>query len=232
VLKRYAAEILGTFGIVFAPVALSGSGLAHGGAPGLMAAALVSGLAVLAMVFTLGPISAAHFNPAVTIGFASVGRFPKKYVLPYVGCQLLGGVLAAAIVAFLFGPGHGAHIPASEDAIRNLTMEISLTFILMIVIMAVATDKRVPGVVPPLAIGSTVVMNVLIGGAITGASMNPARSFGPALFAGLPAVNHLWLYAIGPTIGALAAAYAYEALRSEPEHAKGVPDELCHEAGD
>jgi len=111
-IRRYVAEFVGTFGIVFAPVALSGSGHFAGGDSGLMAAAWVSGLAVLAMIYALGHISAAHFNPAVTLGFAVAGRFPWRYVLPYIAAQLLGGIAAAALAALLFGSGHGTHIPA------------------------------------------------------------------------------------------------------------------------
>src|SRR5947209_14935721 len=149
----------------------------------LLAAALVSGLAVLAMVAALGPISAAHFNPAVTLGFTAAGRFPARYVLPYWLAQVAGAVLAAGACALLLGPGHGAHVPAIS-APRAVGVETLLTFLLMLVIMAVATDRRVDGALPAAAIGLTVVMDVLIGGALTGGSMHPARSFGPALFAG------------------------------------------------
>src|ERR1700753_3161295 len=106
-LRRYLAEFIGTFGIVFAPVALSGSGRLPGGDGGLLAAAWVSGLAVLAMIYALGHISAAHFNPAVTLGFAVARRFPWKYVLPYWIAEFLGGIVAAALAALLFGGGHG-----------------------------------------------------------------------------------------------------------------------------
>jgi MIP family channel proteins len=221
-LRRYGAEALGTFGIVFAPVALSASGGLHGGDGSLLAAALVSGLAVLAMVYTLGPISAAHFNPAVTLSFAVAGRFPRKYVLPYWISQFLG-----AIAAVLFGGGHGVHIPADPSlVVRNIGTEAVLSFILMLVIVGVATDGRISGAVPALAIGCTVVVCVLIGGPITGGSMNPARSLGPALFAGGPALANYWLYVLGPCIGAPLGALAYEALRIERGHATGAPNEL------
>ncbi|OJU63420.1 MAG: hypothetical protein BGO01_04585 [Armatimonadetes bacterium 55-13] len=221
--KRYLAEFIGTFGIVFPPVALS----AIGGETGLMGAAWVSGLAVLAMIYALGPISAAHFNPAVTLGFALAKRFPWKYVVPYWIAQLAGGILAAALVALLFGGGHGVHIPANPDLLgRNLGTEAALSFFLMFVIIAVATDRRVSGTAPAIAIGLTVVMNVLIGGAVTGGSMNPARSLGPALFAAETALPHYWIYVVGPCIGAVIAALIYEAVRLEREHAKGAPNEL------
>jgi MIP family channel proteins len=218
--KRYGAECLGTFTIVFAPVAVS----ANGG--NLLASALVSGLAVLAMIYALGPISAAHFNPAVTLGFAAAGRFPARYVLPYWLCQMGGATLAAAAAALLFGPGHGAHVPASALVLRNVGTELLLSFFLMLVIIAVATDRRVSSTVPALAIGLTVVFCVLVGGPVTGGSMNPARSFGPALFAGGSALSNLWLYLAVPPIGAVLAARIYEALRLDPEHATGAPNEM------
>src|SRR5579863_8830564 len=138
-LRRYAAEFVGTFGIVFAPVALSGAGHFPGADSGLMAAAWVSGLAVLAMIYALGHISAAHFNPAVTLGFAVAGRFPWRYAGPYWVAQFIGGVVAAGLAALLFGPGHGAHIPAPGPLPRAVAVEAVLTFLLMLVIIAVAT---------------------------------------------------------------------------------------------
>jgi MIP family channel proteins len=225
-LRRYGAEFVGTFGIVFAPVALSASGHFAGGDSGLMAAAWVSGLAVLAMIYALGHISAAHFNPAVTLGFCVAGRFPWRYAAPYWVSQLLGGIVAAALVALLLGGGHGAHIPASGPLLRAVAVEAVLTFFLMLVIISVATDKRVAGAVPGLAIGLTVVFDVLIGGPVTGGSMNPARSLGPALFAAAAARSAYWVYVVGPAIGAVVAARLYEALRGGERHAQGAPNDL------
>lgn len=224
--RRYLAELVGTFGIVFAPVALSGTGHLPGGDAGLMAAAWVSGLSVLAMIYALGHISAAHFNPAVTFGFAVAGRFPWQYVVPYWAAQCAGAVLAAGLAALLFGPGHGAHVPAPGPAARAVGVEAVLTFFLMLVIIAVATDRRVHGAVPGLAIGLTVVFDVLIGGPVTGGSMNPARSLGPALFTGGLALTHLWVYVVGPVLGAAAAAFLYEAIRGGERHARGAPNDL------
>jgi MIP family channel proteins len=221
----YLAEAVGTFGIVVAPVTLSASGGHPGGDGSLMAAAWVSGLAVQAMIYALGHISAAHFNPAVTLGFAAAGRFPWRYVLPYCVCQWLGGIAAAAMVALLYGPGHGAHVPGVPAGTAAGT-EVLLTFLLMLVIISVATDRRVNGAVPGLAIGLTVVIDVLIGGPLTGGSMNPARSLGPALFAGGPALASYWVYLVGPPVGAVLAARLYEALRGGEEHAQGAPNDL------
>jgi MIP family channel proteins len=223
--RRCAAEVVGTFGIVFPPVALSAAASHAGADSSLLAAALVSGFAVLAMIYALGHISAAHFNPAVTLAFASAGRFPWRCVLPYAAAQLLGGTAAAGAVALLLGPGHGAHVP-SVDGARAVGAEILLTFLLMLVIISVATDRRVNSAIPGLAIGLTVVLDVLIGGALTGGSMNPARSLGPALFAGGPALASSWVYVAGPVTGALAAARLYELLRGGDEHAQGAPNDL------
>lgn len=224
--RRYLAEFIGTFGIVFAPVAFSATGTFTGGDSGLMAAAWVSGLSVLAMIYALGHISAAHFNPAVTLGFCVAGHFPWRYVPGYWLSQFAGGIAAAGVAALLFGPGHGTHIPAPGSLLRNISIEALLTFFLMLVIISVATDKRVPNAVPGLAIGLTVVFDVLIGGPITGGSMNPARSLGPALFAGGAALSNYWLYVVGPVLGAITAARLYEVLRGDTQHSGVNPTSL------
>jgi MIP family channel proteins len=224
--RRYLAEFVGTAAITFVPVAWS----AAGGQGGIVAAAFASGLTVLAMIGALGPICAAHFNPAVTLGFAAAGRFPWRHVAPYVAAQFLGAVAAAALVRLLFGAGAwGLTVPAAGvGAGRALGMEATLTFLLMLVIMAVATDRRVSAPVPPLAIAAAVIANVLLGGPVTGASMNPARSLGPALLAGdAPTLASWWLYLAGPIFGALLASRLYESgLRMHPEHACGAPADL------
>lgn len=228
--NRCAAEFIGTFGIVFAPVALSASSKMSGGDSSLMAAAWASGLSVLAMIYAVGHLSAAHFNPAVTIAFASAGRFPWRFTLPYILSQLAGGIAAAAIVALLFGGGgYGVHIPAPGALGRAVGMEAALSFLLMLVIISVATDKRVNGAVPGLAIGLTVVMDVLIGGPVTGGSMNPARSLGPAFFSGsgTAALGVYWVYVVGPVLGAVLAARFYEAIRGEREHGQNAPNDLA-----
>lgn len=223
--RRYLAEFVGTFGIVVAPVALAASAKQQGADTSLLAAALVSGLAVTAMIYALGHISAAHFNPAVTIAFATARRFPWRYVVPYSISQILGGTAAAGIVALLYGAGYGTHVPSVPAPIAVGT-EVLLTFLLMLVIISVATDKRANGAIPGLAIGLTVVINVLIGGAMTGGSMNPARSFGPALVGGGAALADYWVYVVGPVSGAAIAAVLYEALRGSEEYAQGAPNDL------
>ena len=230
-IKRYVAEGIGTFGIVFAPVALSASSSATSSTPGsqvgLVGAALVSGLVVLCMIYALGPISAAHFNPAVTLGFAVIKRFPWKYVAPYIGAQFLGAIIAAALAALMFGPGHGVHVPTDSTLVfKNFLTEVVISFLLMLVIVAVATDSRVSSTAPPIAIGFAVVVGVFVGGPITGGSMNPARSLGPALFGGTSALQQVWLYFAAPPVGAILASLLYEAIRLDHRSARGVPNEI------
>lgn len=221
--KQCLAELTGTFVIVFAPCALSGAGRGNGG---FQAASWVSGLAVMAMVYAMGPISAAHFNPAVTLGFTLAGRFPRRILPAYWAAQLTGGILAAGVVTIMFGPGFGAHVPASGAGIRAAALESMLTFMLMLVIMAVATDCRTNPAIPGLAIGLTVVMDVMIGGPISGGSMNPVRSLGPAIFAGSSALASVWVYFAGPVTGAAFAAWLYERLRLDSRHAVSAPADL------
>jgi len=223
-MRRYLAEFVGTFMIVFAPVALSATSSFQGGASGSVAAAFVSGLVVLAMIATFGPISAAHFNPAVTLGFAVAKRFAWKHVGPYMFAQFLGGIAAAGLVTVLFGRGHGTHIPVDGQVLRNVTLEAVLGFMLMLTIIAVATDRRVNSALPAIAIGLVVVVGVMIGAPITGGSMNPARSLGPALLSGGAAWSSIWLYLVGPPVGAVVAALVYEGLRLSAGDAQCAPN--------
>ena len=225
--KRLIAEFIGTFVIVFVPVAVSAAGKLTGVDSGLLVAAIASGLPVLAMIYALGPISAAHFNPAVTFGFALAKRFPWKHVPAYWLMQLGGSAAAASLAALLYGGGAGVHIPANPSLVlRNVGTEMVISFALMLVIISVATDKRVSSVVPALAIGFTVIFGVLVGGPITGGSMNPARSFGPALYGGLLALESYWLYLVGPMLGAAIAALLFEAIRIGHEHSCSAPSDL------
>lgn len=212
---RCLAEGLGTFAIVFfgcgAIATLQGDPNAR-----LMVNA-VFGMVVAAAIYALGHVSAAHFNPAVTLGFAFVGRFPRREVPSYLAAQFGGAILASALHAYLIGIQaraalYGATVPTT-DPLRTICLEAILTFFLMLVIVSVATDSRVHGAIPGLAIGMTVALCGLFGGPISGCSMNPARSLAPALFAGGPALTACPLYFLGPILGALVAARTYEAMR-------------------
>ena len=213
-LKKSLAEAIGTFTIVFAGC---GSLMIHERFPGSISPSVIPvifGLAVAIMIYALGHISGAHFNPAVTLAFAATRHFPLQEVIFYWFSQILGALLASGLLFLILPQGHfyGATQPVLA-VIPSLGWECVLTFFLMFVIMAVATDTRAVGTMAGAAIGSTVMLGAWIGGPLTGASMNPARSLAPALFEGK--MNILWIYILGPVVGALLAAFLYSFLRSE-----------------
>jgi aquaporin NIP len=179
-------------------------------APG--AVPLVFGMVVAVMIYAVGHLSGAHFNPAVTLGFAASGKFPMKDVPIYWLAQFIAAILAIAVLAAILptGSGYGATIP-KVPTLPALLWEAILSFFLMFVIIAVATDTRAHGVLAGLAIGATVSLDAFVGGPITGASMNPARSMAAAIWEGQLGV--LWIYFVGPAIGAVAAALTYERIR-------------------
>ena len=210
-LRRAGAELIGTYALVTA-----GCGAitvnAASGALGHVGVAFTFGLIIMVMIVATGHLSGAHFNPAVTCAFALTRHFPWREVPWYVGGQLIGAIAGSLTLHGLFGPtaNLGATLP-SGSAAQSLGLEVLLTAVLMFVIIAVATDTRAVGQLAALAIGGTVALNALWGGPISGASMNPARSFGPALVAG--AWRDHWLYWIGPLLGAGIGALIYQWLR-------------------
>lgn len=200
------AEAIGTFTLVFA-----GCGAIAVGTLGPAGVAAAFGLAIMAMIYALGHISGAHFNPAVTAAFAVGRHFPLARVLPYWLAQILGAVAGAAILGATLGDVPlGVTHPVGSDA-QALVWEVVLTFFLMLVIVAVATDTRASGQAAAIAIGGTVALGALVGGPVSGASMNPARSLGPALVSG--DLSDLWIYLVAPPVGAIAAALLYGYLR-------------------
>jgi MIP family channel proteins len=212
--RRLAAEALGTFCLVFAGTgAIVVDGLA-GGALGHVGIAAAFGLVVAVAIFALGHLSGAHLNPAVTLGFAAARHFPAREVAPYCLAQVAGAVLASTALRGLFGAGSGlgATHPAHVGGAGALAVEMGLTAVLMIVILAVATDTRAAGSLAALAIGATIGLEALVMGPVTGASMNPARSLAPALAAS--DWSDLWIYLTGPAAGALVGAAIYGFLRS------------------
>ncbi|HID07678.1 MAG TPA: MIP family channel protein [Armatimonadetes bacterium] len=227
--RKLIAEFIGTFALVFAGcgaiiVDLHSHIVTHVGV------ALTFGLVIMTMIYAVGHISAAHFNPAVTIGFAIARRFPWRYVPHYILAECAGALVASILHWVIFGSVarkalFGATSPTGSY-LTSFTLEIVLTFFLMFVIMAVATDKRCAPGVAGLAIGMTVGLCALFGGPISGASMNPARSLGPAIVAGIEGLKVLWIYLIAPPIGAIIASLAYEFIRGGEEFAKGAPDDL------
>ena len=182
------------------------------GGVGHVGVALSFAFVVTAMVYALGHVSGAHINPAVTIAFWSVRRFPLSDVVPYVAAQCAGATMASLILMGILGPAGklGATLPAVGWP-KAFLVEWLLSFVLMLVIMAVATDDRVPEGIAGVAVGLTVGFCALMGGPLTGASMNPARSLGPAV-AGSLWIAH-WLYWVAPITGMIAAAWTYNYLR-------------------
>jgi len=177
--------------------------------------AISFGLVIMAMIYAVGHISGAHFNPAVTFAFALSRHFPWPRLLGYWAAQLLGALGAAALLRASLG--HIAHVGAtlpSGSQGQSFLWELVLTFFLMFVIMAVATDTRAVGEAAAIAIGGTVGLDAMFGGPISGASMNPARSIGPALVSG--DLHALWLYVLAPLAGATLAALAYQFVRGDP----------------
>lgn len=210
--RRATAEAIGTFFLV-----LIGPGTvmvnAHvGGLVGPVGVSLAFAFVVIAMVYALGHLSGAHINPAVTVAFWSVRRFPSAQVLPYIAAQSAGALAASWALRAALGPvgDLGATLPKIPN-MSAFWVEWLLSFALMFVIMAVATDERVADGFAPIAVGLTVGFCAMMGGPLTGASMNPARSFGPAVVGNLWRAH--WIYWLAPMTGMMAAARVYDFLR-------------------
>jgi MIP family channel proteins len=170
------------------------------------------------MIYAVGHVSGAHFNPAVTFAFALTRHFPWPRAVSYWAAQVVGALTAAAVIRSSLGKdAHlGATLPSGSQA-QSFVWELVLTFFLMFVIMAVATDTRAVGEAAAIAIGGTVGLDAMFGGPISGASMNPARSIGPALVVG--DLHALWLYIVAPLIGAALGGLTYQFVRGEPAQA-------------
>jgi len=213
-MQRYISELIGTFALVFCGPGAIIMNDVSGGAVTHVGIAITFGLIVMAMIYSIGEISGAHINPAVTIAFWAAGRLNKKEVLPYIAAQMTGALLASAILYLLF-PLHetqGATLP-SDTVMQSFILEVILTFILMFVIMKVSTGSKETGTMAGIAIGGVVGLEAMFAGPITGASMNPARSITPALFSGH--TEHLWLYIAAPVLGALLAILACKAIKGK-----------------
>jgi MIP family channel proteins len=211
--RALTAEAIGTFALVFA-----GCGAivvdARTQALGHVGVALSFGLVIMVMIYAFGHISGAHFNPAVSFAFALSRHFPWARVAGYWTAQAAGALLAAALIrASLGSDAHvGATLPSGSQG-QSFVWELVLSFFLMLVITAVATDTRAVGEAAAIAIGGTVGLDAMFGGPVSGASMNPARSLGPALVSG--DLHALWLYLAAPPLGAALGALAYQFLRGE-----------------
>jgi aquaporin NIP len=212
-MRAIAAELIGTFALVFAGAgAIMVDAKTH--ALGHVGVAIVFGLVIMTMIYAVGHVSGAHFNPAVSFAFGLTRHFPWTRVAAYWCAQAAGALLAAAILRGSLGNiAHvGATLPAGSQG-QAFLWEAILTFFLMFVIMSVATDARAVGEAAAIAIGGTVGLDAMFGGPVTGASMNPARSLGPALVSG--DLHAVWLYVAAPLLGATVGALAYQFVRGE-----------------
>ena len=210
-MRRYLAEAIGTFALVaIGPGASMVAARTH--AFGHSGVALAFGLVVTLVVASTGHLGGAHINPAVTLGFWSVRRFPARDVVPYVVAQCVGAVAASALLVWLLGPvgNFGATVPLLPIP-QSFVVEFGYTALLGFVIMAVATDERSPTGVAPFAIGITVFAGALVTGPLTGGSFNPARTLGPAIVGSIWTAH--WLYWLAPVSGMIAGMWSYEMLR-------------------
>ncbi len=210
-MRKYIAEFIGTFGLVFFGTGAIIVNEQTGGALGHVGIAISFGLIILSMIYAFGDISGAHINPAVTLGFAVADRMDKKEVMPYIIAQIAGAFTASFILHFLF-PANinlGTTMPAGS-AMQSFIIEIILTYFLMMVIINVSQRSKEVGVLAGIAIGSTILLEAMSMGPVTGASMNPARSLAPAILSGN--LNMLWIYLIAPCIGSCGAALTWLAM--------------------
>ena len=212
-MRKLAAELFGTFSLVFAGTGaivvndLNGGTISHAGI------ALTFGLIVLAMIYTVGDVSGCHLNPAVTLGFFAARRFGFGGVLPYFAAQCAGALLASCVLRAMF-PSHptlGATLPAA-DWLQSWVMEFILTLILMVVILSVSTGAQEKGVLAGVAVGSVIALEAMFAGPVSGASMNPARSLAPAVVSGR--LDHLWVYLTAPVLGALTGVLVCRAIHA------------------
>jgi aquaporin NIP len=212
--RRAAAEGMAAFALVFAGCGAIITDTVRDGALGAVGVSLVFGLVIASMIYATGHLSGAHINPAVTIAFVLTRHFSPRDAAAYVTAQLAGASAAALLLLAAWGdrPADlGATVPSVGTG-TALLYEVVLTAFLMFVIIAVATDVRAVGAAAALAIGGTVGLDALFGGPITGASMNPARSFGPALASGQ--WHQFWIYVVGPIAGAALGGFAYQLVRA------------------
>jgi len=225
--RKALAEMIGTFWLVFGGIGSAVLYGGHGVEPVMVA--LAFGLTVVTMMYAIGPISGAHFNPAVTVGLIAAGRFDKKDALPYIAAQVVGGLLAAALLFVMLKDMSkaGAHISVGENRYADgqilsaVISELVLPMFVLIVILGVTSKKGSPQMAG-LVIGLCLALVHMIGMGVTGVSVNPARSLGPALFSGTEALKHVWLFLIIPPVGAFLGAMVYKQLEGEPAPTRGA----------
>jgi MIP family channel proteins len=212
--RKYAAEFMGTFALVFAGTGAIIINDVTGGAVTNMGVGLTFGMTVMTMIYAVGDVSGAHFNPAVTLGLFAARRLGGKMVLPYVLSQFSGALAASLLLRGLF-PQHstlGITAPAGP-ALQSLILEIILTALLMFVILNVSIGAKERGITAGIAVGAVIALEALFAGPISGASMNPARSFAPAIVS--QHLAHLWIYVLAPVAGALLAVVGCRCVRKD-----------------
>jgi aquaporin NIP len=211
-MKKYVAEFIGTFALVFCGTGAIIINQETGGAITHVGIAITFGLIVMSMIYAFGNISGAHFNPAVTLAFAIGEKFSFKSVLPYFISQIAGAFAASITLKFLFPDNLllGTTLPAGS-AMQSFVLEIILSFFLMLVIFNVAHGSKEQGMFAGLAIGAVVLLEAMFAGPVSGASMNPARSIAPAVISGN--LQHLWIYITAPVTGATGAAFVFRFLK-------------------
>lgn len=241
--KKLIAEFFGTFWLVFggcgsavfAAAVLSADNTFPLGI-GFVGVSLAFGLTVLTMAYAVGHISGGHFNPAVSFGLWAAGRFPSSHLLPYIMTQVIGAIVAAGLIYLIASGqpgfelagsnplatnGYGDHSPGGYSLLSCFIAEVVLTFMFLFVILG-ATDRRAPAGFGPIAIGMALTLIHLISIPITNTSVNPARSLGPALFAGGALLGQVWLFWVAPILGALLAGFAYANLMEEPKSNQNI----------
>ena len=230
IVQRCVAELIGTFALVFIGCTTRAMVGDTTNFAGILVVHLAFAFTVAAMIYTLSHISAAVFNPALTLGFAVSGRFPWRYLLPYWLAQFVGAVLAVTLdLLILPQKAPAVHFGATQPKagiVPALIIEVILTFFLMLVNMAAATDIRFKRSDSGLTVGFVILVSGLMANSLSGASMNPARSLGPALFAGGSQLADVWIYFVGPFIGAILAVLVYQAIRGGDENVKDVLEEI------
>ncbi|MGN6311863.1 MAG: aquaporin Z [Xanthobacteraceae bacterium] len=231
--QKYVAEAIGTFWLTFAGC---GSAVIAAGFPqvgiGLLGVALAFGLSVVTMAYAIGHISGAHLNPAVTVGLAAGGRFPAGQVLPYIVAQVIGAIVASAVLYMIASGaagfdlakgfasnGYGEHSPGHYNLVACLISEVVMTMVFLLIIMG-STHGKAPAGFAPLAIGLTLTMIHLVSIPVTNTSVNPARSTGPALFVGGWALQQLWLFWVAPLVGGVLGGVLYRWL--SPDEPAGI----------
>jgi aquaporin Z len=224
-MRKLAAELFGTFALVFAGTGAIVVNEVSGGTVTHIGIGLTFGLIVLAMIYAVGDVSGAHLNPAVTIGFFAARRFDGRWVAPYVASQSAGALLASLTLRLMFPTNLtlGATLPAADD-LQSFVLESILTLMLMFVILSVSSGSKEKGVLAGVAVGSVIALEALFAGPISGASMNPARSLAPALVS--LRFDSLWIYLTAPILGACASVFACRCVQ-EPGCCQGTSKEMC-----